>query len=667
MSQQRLTLVCQMAAHTGYAQHAIQIVRQFEKLGIYVVIRPINVTEGLTHVPIDIRSRFVMGPQPEPWELVLAPGAQPPTPGRHSVLFTMAEATDLPGAVRDAINAYDAVVVPCEWNRQNFLKAGVKPHIFVVPLGVDDAVFTYQPMTMDGPTVFAVAGRTAHGRDRKGLDAAVRAFRAAFPYDQEVWLRVKCHQDCDLKPFTDERIAVERRHLTDLEVAKWLTETTCFVTAATAEGWGLWPHQAMMVGRPVIGACYAGQAEFMGPHNSYPVHFHERFASEGFCGKWAIPDLGTMMAQMKRARWNRKEAAALGYVAHQDVRNLTWETSCAQLLAVFGVMGVLACERRPFAGPKIHHMDYTPPSAPDPIEQCKAHGWPVKKMNLETWGDLVVFNPSVVEIRDELLWYGRESKIEGSGRMHGKIFRFAENEFIPHRDFRYIHFPGLPEDAFEDPRVCPRGDGWGTAISYTRVSKECFATQEIAFCGPYEKVLDVWHPDYGFNGTNSRNATGPEKNWVWFNHEGDWHFIHWLEPMTVCKVVNGRVVETWKTHKHNPLWAHGVRHGGAPPTRIGEEFFGFCHSLLPWFQDRSRYFVSAYAFEAKPPFAMTRLANVPLLSSKDDAGECPCSCVICGGAVFKDGRWILAVGAHDDQCLRIDIPHEDVLKGMAKV
>jgi hypothetical protein len=259
------------------------------------------------------------------------------------------------------------------------------------------------------------------------------------------------------------------------------------------------------------------------------------------------------------------------------------------------------------------------------------------------------------------LWIARCSRNDNGDRQGSFIFAFRESPGVIETGKR-IEL-GDKGDWIEDPRAISVGDNDGLAVSYTRVKPGCHPSQELAHLDNDLNVVDVWHPNVGGNGPDPQRSRHAEKNWVWFLHEGKWHLIYWLEPMKVYVMEEG--TPAYETNVYWPGWMHGIRHGGAHPTRIGDEYFSFCHTLMPWFgSNRSRYHVAAYAFEANPPFKMTRVSRTPLFRSQDDMRRNPCSCVIAGGAIYQDDTWTLAIGAMDEQCLKVKMPHRDVIEGM---
>lgn len=334
----RLSFVGPVNTFTGYGLHALQIIRDLEKNnGLYVSVRPTQLTEAFgATVPVDVRERIVNGPQPEEWELLLHPPNLLPTPGKKTAYFTMWESTRLPAVGVKFLNQAKVVIVPCQWNASCFSASGVDAPIRVVPLGINDKVFKYRPMNMDGKTVFGAAGRMAHGGVRKGINEVITLFQKAFPDNDDVVLRVKCFPDCDVSKVADPRIEIIQQYLTEQEMADWYASLTCFVSAAKAEGWGLMQHQAMATGRPVIGVNFGGVAEFFGPHNGYAVEHKlvPAVAHYRGCGHWAEPDELGMIYWMQWIRDDRADACEKGMIASENVSRLTWENHSFELAGV---------------------------------------------------------------------------------------------------------------------------------------------------------------------------------------------------------------------------------------------------------------------------------------------------------------------------------------------
>lgn len=341
---QRLTVVANIGGHAGYHFMVNEIITCLSRSGLYVNVRPSTVSEELgSKVPIEIKSRFVQRIQPEPWELIMHPPDHSVTPGKKTVFYTMWETTRLSKTGDATLRQAQAIIVPSSWNASCFSAQGFDVPIFVVPLGVNPDVFSFAPMKSDGPCVFGAAGRLAHGGSRKGLYEVIDAFQEAFKSVENVRLRIKCFTDCKVKKPDDSRIEIVTDFLSENGLANWLRGLTCFVSASRGEGWGLFPHQAMAVGRPVIGCHYGGMAEFMNAYNSYALAYsHEK--ATGFyenCGNWSEPDMSDLVRQMRFVFNNRQDALKRGIQAHLDVRHLTWDNTSKKMTDVLKKLGVI--------------------------------------------------------------------------------------------------------------------------------------------------------------------------------------------------------------------------------------------------------------------------------------------------------------------------------------
>lgn len=347
----RITLTADICPISGYGMHAIAIARDLSRIvPSHVAIRPLGKAEMFgCKIPTDIRARFVSAPQPEPWEILLHPPNFAPTPGKKTVYSTMWESTKLPPMGPMVLNKAEVVVCPTWWNASCFSANGVQVPIRVVPLGIYTDVFSYSPMqslyhpTFKAKCVFGTAGRMAHGGVRKGINEVIHAFQKAFPTEDDVVLKVKVFPDCPVEHVKDPRIEIIQAMLTDQEMADWLRSLTCFVSAATGEGFGLIQLQALAVGRPIISVEFGGITTFFNEDVGYPVKFSFDPAKLNYsgCGNWATPSEDHMIHLMQHIRNNRDEAEAKGALAASRVAHLSWENSNRKLAEVLKEFGVI--------------------------------------------------------------------------------------------------------------------------------------------------------------------------------------------------------------------------------------------------------------------------------------------------------------------------------------
>lgn len=347
MTVKRLTIRCHLNAFGGYGLVGIQLFEHFTRMGIYVSLRPITLDEKWgksSAIPLQMRAQIVQSRQPEPWELLIGPPDQPPTPDRRTVQLSMFESTQLTPQYVSLLARAEHVVVPCRWNARHFKASGVTRPISVVPLGYDPKVFSPQEPNKNGPLVIGVSGRTCHCAARKNVQAAIDLFLRTFPNDDGVRLHVKIHHDDKIDDVKDHRIKVVREHFEPYQIANWMRDIDVFLTLSRAEGYGLWGLQALVSNRPVIGCRYSGQADYMTDANSFCVPFREVSAQSGesnvsYLGEWADPDLKEAQRILTVIRRNRSVLDEKRGKASACLK-LTWENTAKKLHAVLENLGV---------------------------------------------------------------------------------------------------------------------------------------------------------------------------------------------------------------------------------------------------------------------------------------------------------------------------------------
>ena len=81
--------------------------------------------------------------------------------------------------------------------------------------------------------------------------------------------------------------------------------------------------------------------------------------------------------------------------------------------------------------------------------------------------------------------------------------------------------------------------------------------------------------------------------------------------------------------------------------RVGEEFYHFFHAMFESGGHKT-YAAGVYTFAAAPPFAIRRVAPIPVLLAETNARRqavvFPC------GALLRDDRWVISYGYHDQEC-----------------
>jgi predicted GH43/DUF377 family glycosyl hydrolase len=222
-------------------------------------------------------------------------------------------------------------------------------------------------------------------------------------------------------------------------------------------------------------------------------------------------------------------------------------------------------------------------------------------------------------------------------------------------------------EQYEDPRVIYHaGKTYVACCNFVwyRIKKWTGAHQIIV------EVDDKWDqkrrydPVYGKNGKGLGLNVGHEKNWVWFFHESKLQMIYGAHPHTVVEFDDQVRPTTVRRTDNTVPWKCGEIRGGTPPVKVGNEYFTFFHSSLPWTSRYRRYFMGAYAFEARPPFHITRMTADPLLigSQNDPWVDKKPLVIFALGSLFRDDKWLVTFGVNDLKCGWIDIPHDDLLE-----
>lgn len=282
------------------------------------------------------------------------------------------------------------------------------------------------------------------------------------------------------------------------------------------------------------------------------------------------------------------------------------------------------------------------------------------------------FNPGLVEI-DGVLWLlaRRARNLPGVGPFGmNDLVSFELEGLLPKRGTVLKLQKYRSDQQFEDPRIVLNNGK--LYVSYTTfvvfgANKFSYAHQSLSVLDRNWKVTKTYEPEYGHNKKHWLSNKGFEKNWLWFFWRNDPMLLYLTKPHTVVSIKFGVPADQQRvfvTHEVNPLWVHGEPRGGTPPVLVDGEYWTFFHSSVPWTKTKRRYNMGAYAFEANPPFRITKMTSLPLLSGsrRDPWGEGKPLVVFPCGALMRDGEWLVTLGVNDLACAWIKIPHADLIE-----
>jgi glycosyltransferase involved in cell wall biosynthesis len=255
--------------------------------------------------------------------------------GKNKTFFSMWEASRIGDFYIDKINIFDQVIVPNKWNKETFENQGCTSKISVINLGVDTNIFNYtEPNNND---IFTFA--TGNDDPRKRLPEVIKCFIKAFPNEKDVRLSIKISNQLSQR-FSDNRIVINTQNLTKQELKNWYCSTDVFVSAVSAEGWGLMQHESMACGRPVIVANYGGLKEFVTLENSFCLR-HIEVDATGFWefpgAKWSRYDEEHMIETMRYCYNNRDKVKEKGIIASKDACKLSNELFIQTLLKTLSI------------------------------------------------------------------------------------------------------------------------------------------------------------------------------------------------------------------------------------------------------------------------------------------------------------------------------------------
>ncbi|HUF39740.1 MAG TPA: hypothetical protein VMN57_14540 [Anaerolineales bacterium] len=217
--------------------------------------------------------------------------------GKRITGMTVWETDRLPEFWLPLIDQVEHIIVPCQWNKDVFLRSGVRRPVDVIPHILVDRSAVERSKSLGirkGDYVFYTIGDWS---PRKAVWKTVRAYLDAFTSRDPVVLVVKTSR-LDETRFVKRRFLGRRIFLTHLSIFSLCRgyrqparikliprqisdgkinalheRGDCFVSLTNSEGWGLGAFDAAGAGNPVIMTGYGGQLDFLPPDLAYLVDF----------------------------------------------------------------------------------------------------------------------------------------------------------------------------------------------------------------------------------------------------------------------------------------------------------------------------------------------------------------------------------------------------------
>ncbi|CAN5260203.1 hypothetical protein BH11PLA2_BH11PLA2_11400 [soil metagenome] len=320
---------------SGWDAVAFQVLKGFTSVGIGVKRHPEALVR--THVlPPGLAFPEMPRISNDSQLIIAAPfQVKPFRPDDRTAILTMWECDRLDANSVRELNKARVVIVPSTWGRETFRASGVTVPIAVVPLGIDPLLYHPRSTSRDvGVTTLGLAGALGAGGVRKNMPLAIDAFRAAFPNETNVRLRVKITPNCPpLDLPEDDRIDIVRAVLPPSEVAAWYRSLSVYVNPSKAEGFGLHLLEAMACGVPVISTAVSGVADYFNDTVGWVLpHTTERVRNDYYDGHWFPPCRDSLIETFRKV--HREDIAIKGIAAAARAKRFTWRDTGRQLLAV---------------------------------------------------------------------------------------------------------------------------------------------------------------------------------------------------------------------------------------------------------------------------------------------------------------------------------------------
>jgi GT2 family glycosyltransferase len=351
---------------SGYAMSCREILRALDRSGVRVVYRyaygkgtPFNV------------------PEPEPAGDFLLDtirqrrnGARPPlsvvygqgdvffrNQGRRKVGFTMLEVDGFPKDWVKAGNRMDEVWVPTEFNRQGFLRSGLKRPIHRIPLGVDPQYF--HPGIEGYPNPFGefIFLSNFEWGERKEPWLLLKSFNEEFSAREPVRLLCKIFnrdgmlsirselQKLHLKENGGKISFLFNREFPYYQLGAFYRSFDCYISAGRGEGWDMPLMESMACGLPSIATDWGAHTEFVHEGISYPLRVRGTIPAVAKCPyyegySWADPDPEHLRQLLRHVFEHQDEARAKGAAAAREMaEKWTWDNSARKIVARLAALG----------------------------------------------------------------------------------------------------------------------------------------------------------------------------------------------------------------------------------------------------------------------------------------------------------------------------------------
>ncbi len=345
---------------TGYAMSCREILRALDRRGVRIIYRyaygpgtPFQVPEigSSGDFLLDTMRDRRNGTRPS-LSVVYGQGdVFKRNRGRRRVGFTMLEVDGFPKDWVRQANRLDEVWVPTEFNREGFLRSGLKRPVHTIPLGVDPNYFHPRIQGHPNPMGEFVFLSIFEWGERKEPWLLLKTFNETFSAREPVRLICKIFNSDGMLSVRDEirRLRLKEsggkisylfnREFPHYQLGSFYRSADCFISAGRGEGWDMPLMEAMACGLPTIATDWGAHTEFMHDGISYPLRIRRTIPAVAKCPyydgfSWADPDEDHLRFLFRHVYENQEEALAKGASAAREVaQTWTWDESARKIVA----------------------------------------------------------------------------------------------------------------------------------------------------------------------------------------------------------------------------------------------------------------------------------------------------------------------------------------------
>lgn len=249
------------------------------------------------------------------------------------------------------------------------------------------------------------------------------------------------------------------------------------------------------------------------------------------------------------------------------------------------------------------------------------------------------FNPSLVE------WRGHTLLATRKGWTRSRIYLTELGADLKPTgapvELKLAH--PLAKVGQEDPRLMVFGDRLQLWFVGVELHKGQTRTHQlVADLDEDLQPVNVWAPQY------AHRQYPREKNWSPFvAPDGNLCSVYSISPHVVLCHRGTIAEEVARVPWFPVLGGYGHLRGGAPPVRVGDEYYHFFHTMT-WDAElkHKKYALGVYTFDATFPFAPKR-GPVILKTPPADRPGWYASVVFPCGALLRGDEWLVSYGVHD--------------------